>query len=251
MSLQKTILVAFTLLINAVLAGTQPTSDRIADALQKSSDFVPVSTPLIQRGSYLLSYDGKTRNAQWVYERLTADSLDGIVDRSSFDFIEDPLVFAQHRATKDDFKGSGFDRGHLCPAADAKVSPDAMKETFYLSNISPQKPHLNRKHWLKLEKHARDLTKVYEVVEVVSGPLYLPEQDKDGRRYVRYQVIGQNDVAVPTHFFKVILCRKAEIDKVEAFILPKEKLGQNASLEDFMVPLEKIERAAGIVFGHN
>ena len=55
----------------------------------------------------------------------------------------------------------------------------------------------------------------------------------------------------PHIFFKVILCRKAEIDKVEAFILPKEKLGQNASLEDFMVPLEKIERAAGIVFGHN
>lgn len=196
----------------------------------------------------MLAYDGKTRNPHWVYEKLSAESLKGSVDRGHFDFKEDPLIPAILRATNEDYKGSGFDRGHLCPAADARSSLEVMKETFYLSNIAPQTPHLNRKYWLKLEKHARDLTKAYELVEVVSGALYMPQEDKDGKRYVKYQVIGANDVAVPTHFFKAIRCQKATAVKIEAYIIPNQPIQQDPPLSEFKVALEKVEKAAGIVF---
>lgn len=250
MSLLKIFLITLSLAISGVLADIRPSSDPVSIASNEASNFIPLSTPLIHRESSLLSYDGKTRNAHWVYQKLTADSLEGDVDRGSFDFMEDPLVPSMYGATKNDFKDSDFDRGHLCPAADAKASPDAMKDTFYLSNISPQYPHLNRKLWLSLETRARNLTKHYEYVEVISGPLYLPEQGDDGKRYVKFQVIGQNDVAVPTHFFKVIHARKAELEKIEAYIVPNKKIYWETSLAEFRVDLEKVEKTAGIVFGH-
>ncbi|MBS0607141.1 MAG: DNA/RNA non-specific endonuclease [Verrucomicrobia bacterium] len=207
---------------------------------------LPISEIKVERRAYELAYDGQHKQARWVYERLTADSVKGASDRSDFDFQEDPFIPAVLRSTKADYAKSGFDRGHLCPAADARFSDEAMKETFYLSNISPQCPQLNRGYWLKLEKHVRDLTNRYEVIHVFTGGLYLPKQEADGKWYVRYQVIGKNDVAVPTHFFKVVLDDRGK--SIEAFILPNEPITTNTPLESFMSTTEKVEKAAGIYF---
>lgn len=211
------------------------------------STFTPLSTPLIQRKSYTLSYDAKTRNPSWVYEKLTPTSLTKNATRNDYDFTEDPDVPPSHRSTKKDYQGSGFDRGHMCPAADAAANPEALKETFYLSNISPQNPQLNRKYWLKIERHARTLSKNHGSVEIVSGPLFLPETKEDGKRFVTYQVIGKNDVAVPTHFFKALRYQKEGKQQTEAFIVPNKPL-DDQPLSNFQVPLVDIERTAGIIF---
>ncbi|HUD01507.1 MAG TPA: DNA/RNA non-specific endonuclease [Rhabdochlamydiaceae bacterium] len=213
-----------------------------------SQDFQPAPNPVIHRTGYVLAYDGKTRHASWVYEELTANNLEGSIDRAGFDFMEDPLIPASLRAAKKDYKGSGFDRGHLSPAGNARSSSQAMKDTFYLSNISPQHPQLNRKYWVKLEKHVRDLTKVYAKVYVTTGPLFMPEEEKDGKRYVHYQVIGENNVAVPTHYFKVIRGEKEHVVETEAYIIPNRPIEQDPPLKTFAVSLEKVEKAAGLLF---
>uniref|UniRef100_A0A3B5RE98 Endonuclease n=1 Tax=Xiphophorus maculatus TaxID=8083 RepID=A0A3B5RE98_XIPMA len=155
------------------------------------------------RESYVTSYDPRTRTASWVIERLNPASLTGPSDRKRCEFKEDDSVHVFHRATNADYRGSGFDRGHLAAAANHKWSQKAMEDTFYLSNVAPQNPHLNQNTWNNLEKLCRSLTKHYLNVYVCTGPLYLPRQEDDGKLYVRYQVIGRNHVAVPTHFFKV------------------------------------------------
>lgn len=213
--------------------------------------FQPEPAPFIQRQGYQLSYDGRIRGASWVYEELTTASLNGQIDRSHFDFMEDPRIPKFLRATKDDFKGSGFDRGHLRPAANAKSSQQAMLETFYLSNISPQHPQLNRKYWLKLEKHVRDSVKLYDVLYVITGPLFLPRKAADGKWYVHYEVIGNNDVAVPTHYFKVLHGKKGRRITTEAFIIPNEPVSNDFPLKRFAVSLDKVEKAAGLVFKKN
>lgn len=211
------------------------------------SPYLPSSTPLIHREAYTLAYDGRIKSAGWVYEKLTASSLEGDADRTHLEFREDPLIPETLRATKEDYKGSGFDRGHLCPAADARVSMQAMEETFYLSNISPQNPQFNRKYWLKLEKHVRDLTQSYDRVYAITGPLFLAKTEKDGKRYVHYEVIGANEIAVPTHYFKVLHAIRGGEVSTEAYIIPNEPIRQDRPLQDFIVTLEKIEKAAGVI----
>lgn len=218
------------------------------EVAQSASVFQPQPNPVIHRAGYVLAYDGKTRHASWVYEELIAENLEGSIDRANFDFMEDPLIPLPLRASKEDYKGSGFDRGHLSPAGNAKSSAEMMKDTFYLSNISPQHPQLNRKYWVKLEKYARDLTKIYPIVYVITGPLFMSKKAEDGKRYVKYQVIGENEVAVPTHYFKVIRGRRNQTIETEAYIIPNQPIEQDPPLKTFAVSLEKVERAAGIIF---
>lgn len=209
--------------------------------------YLPSSNPFIQREAYMLAYDGRIKSASWVYEKLSASFLQGKANRARFDFMEDPLIPRMIQATKEDYKGSGFDRGHLCPAADARANDQSMKETFYFSNISPQNPQLNRQYWAKLEKHVRQLTQSYDRVYAITGPLFLAKTGKDGKRYVHYEVIGASEVAVPTHYFKVIRAVKGDIVDTKAYIIPNEEILQDPPLDDFAVAVEKIEKAAGFV----
>ncbi|XP_031165257.1 endonuclease G, mitochondrial [Sander lucioperca] len=205
------------------------------------------------RESYVTSYDPRTRTASWVIERLDPASLSGPSNRKYCDFKEDDSVHVFHRATNEDYRGSGFDRGHLAAAANHKWSQKAMQDTFYLSNIAPQNPHLNQKAWNNLEQLCRSLTKRYLNVFVCTGPLYLPRQEADGKLYVRYQVLGRNHVAVPTHFFKVLILEQGGGRGVElrSYVLPNEPIDEKIPLERFLVPIETIERASGLQFVPN
>ncbi|XP_061749959.1 endonuclease G, mitochondrial [Nerophis ophidion] len=205
------------------------------------------------RESYVSSYDPRTRTPSWVIERLSGTSLSGSADRKFCDFKEDDSLHVYHRATNADYKGSGLDRGHMAAAANHKWSQKAMEDTFYLSNVVPQNPHLNQKAWNNLEKLCRSLTKRYANVYVCSGPLYLPRQEADGKLYVRYQVLGRNHVAVPTHFFKVLILEQAQGEGVElrSYVLPNEPVDEKIPLERFLVPIETIERASGLLFVPN
>ncbi|KAM9858865.1 endonuclease G, mitochondrial [Aulostomus maculatus] len=203
------------------------------------------------RESYVTSYDPRTRTASWVIEWLRPSTLSGTADRKCCDFKEDDSIHIYHRATNTDYRGSGFDRGHLAAAANHKWSQKAMEDTFYLSNITPQNPHLNQNTWNNLEKLCRSLTKRYANVYVCTGPLYLPRQEGDGKLYIHYQVLGQNHVAVPTHFFKVLILEKPDGLELRSYILPNEAVDVNTPLERFLVPIETIERASGLLFVPN
>jgi endonuclease G len=210
----------------------------------------PISSFLIHRPGYSLAYDARNKNPLWVYEHLTAENIKGNTDRSHSDFKEDETIPQHLRATLSDYKGQGFDRGHMAPAADHKSQPQAMSDTFFMTNMCPQCPQFNRGYWAKLEKHVRDLTKTYQNVYVITGPLYIPHDESDGR-YVKYKVIGSNDVSVPTHFFKII---KAENNngKIEtcAYILPNQEIQSHIPIEKFQTTIKNIEKLAGILLNN-
>ncbi|KAJ2796041.1 nuclease [Coemansia helicoidea] len=203
------------------------------------------------RQRYAASFNRALRNPNWVAEHLTADNLKGSGDRANSEFKEDPAVPAMFRALLKDYFRSGYDRGHMCPAADAKRDSASMDETFLLANIAPQVGKgFNRNYWASLESFVRGLTKTFDDVYCISGPLYLPQKEGD-KWVVKYEVIGNPpNVAVPTHFFKVILARRAGDSKfaIGAFALPNRPIDDKTPLADFSQPIEAVEKAAGLQF---
>lgn len=213
---------------------------------------LPGLSQLKTRQSHVLSYDSRLRGPVWVLEQLNGERLQGGANRQDSDFIEDDSVHPYHRAFNSDYRGSGFDRGHLAAAANHKWSQKAMDETFILSNVYPQNPNLNQNAWNKLEKSCRGLTRSNRNVYVCTGPLFLPKREADGKTYVKYQVIGANHVAVPTHFFKVVVLEKynGEIE-LRPYVMPNCPVDDQIPLDRFLVPIESIERAAGLLFVPN
>lgn len=197
----------------------------------------------ISRVAYNLMYNGATRTPYWVYECVCKKDLEKNCNRKDVNFREDPELPELVRSTLQDYRKSGFDRGHLSPSADRTYDCGILQEVFYLSNMSPQIHSFNSGHWEKLERYVRELTNQYDKVHVFSIPLYLPHQKGD-KKYVQYEVIGENNVAVPTHFAKAIFAG----DNIFAFILPHEDIDSQIPLNNFKVTLEKIERASGFIF---
>ncbi|KKZ64008.1 endonuclease G, mitochondrial [[Emmonsia] crescens] len=201
------------------------------------------------------AFDRRTRNPSWVAEHITPESVaQKNADRKQSTFYEEQAIPQAFRARLSDYFRSGYDRGHQVPAADAKWSQDAMDATFSLANMCPQVGEgFNRDYWAHFEDFCRRLTKVYPSVRIVTGPLYLPKRDSaDGKWKVTYEVIGNPpNVAVPTHFFKVILAEDGSTGgkvSLGAFVLPNARIPNEKSLRDFEVPLEAVERASGLEF---
>ncbi|GMM57213.1 ribonuclease [Maudiozyma humilis] len=213
-----------------------------------------------RRGSLVSCYDREKRNPAWVVEHFTPASLatrGG--NRKGSVFTEDEALPELFRARLADYFRSGYDRGHMVPAADAKWSQQAMDDTFFLSNMCPQVGQgFNRDYWAHFEFFCRDLTKQYDSVRVMTGPLYLPHKDADGKTRVSYEVIGNPpNVAVPTHFFKLVVAEKPLAGKnsdkiaVQAFVLPNAVISNETPLTDFVVPTSTVERHAGITLLQN
>ncbi|KAJ1651356.1 nuclease [Dispira simplex] len=213
--------------------------------------------------AYVSNWNRHLRNPNWVFEHLTRDNIrrppkDGKdePDRTHSNFREDKNIPPTFRSLLKDYFKSGYDRGHLVPAADAKRSQEAMDETFLLSNISPQVGQgFNRDYWAYFETFTRRLTKHFSDVYVFTGPLYLPKPipGSSGRFKMEFEVIGNPpNVAVPTHFYKVIVARDAQGSyALEGFVLPNAIIPDDTPLDSFVTPIDAIEKAAGLIFFDN
>ena len=178
----------------------------------------------------LIAFDTRNKNPVFVVERLLPNNKhsSGAAIRKNKRFYEESTLAPYHRSRNHHYRNSGYDRGHLAPAADFPFNDDEMNDTFALTNASPQMPRFNRTMWLRLEEFVRsvaekesaavkrDNTASNEEKEVetwvISGPLWLPSSisktplGEDGFRY-SYAGIGKPPslVSVPTHFFKVVV----------------------------------------------
>lgn len=182
--------------------------------------------------AYSLQYNEETEQAYWVAWELAADELNGSAKRSN-KFMEDPKI-TTGTATNADYYKSGFDRGHLAPAADMTFDDQAMQESFYYSNMAPQNPSFNRGIWKKLEAKSRAWAKIYNPVYIVAGPLFISE----------YQSIGKNNVAIPSHFYRAALVINDSIQQAIGFIIPNEK--GNKPLDQYAVSIDSIESVSGL-----
>lgn len=142
------------------------------------------------RSGYVASYDARTRTPRWVLERITAESCAGVGTRKKSRFVEDDEVDGAHAAKLSDYRGSGYDRGHLAAAAGHKNTQRAMDDTFSLLNVCPQVGDgFNRDYWARLEQFTRELATTHSKaggdVLVATGPLFLPIETGASERRAR------------------------------------------------------------------
>lgn len=154
------------------------------------------SEQILYRKGYVISYNKEYKIPNWVAWHLTAEHVTGPIPRPGNAWHEDTLV-PEPRATISDYKGSGWSRGHMCPAGDNKWNDEAMYDSFLLTNCCPQNANLNNGDWNKIEMTCRRWAERYGDIYIVCGPI-LFNQD--------HETIGINNIVVPEAFFKVVLC---------------------------------------------
>lgn len=208
--------------------------------LGQRSSYLPTSTTnqIINHTYYTLSYSKQNKQAEWVIYLLTRENVQNTRSLRSDDFRVDPLITSAS-ASLEDYKNSGYDRGHLCPAADMSFDTKAMSESFYLSNMSPQNPSFNRGIWKSLEELVRSWAIQEDSLYVVTGPVFVDNKGK----------IGPDSVTIPGFYYKVI-CDPTGEKKMIGFLLPNEK-GASKVLSDYSFSVDYIEEVTNIDFFHN
>lgn len=211
-------------------------STTLPKELQGEFDYLPTSTTnqIVKHNNYTLSYAEPYEQAEWVaYKLIKSQIVDNNYKRPYF--IEDPLVKTRSADWRN-YRKSGYDKGHLCPAGDREFSREAYNETFYTSNISPQLSRFNAGIWNRLEQKVRYWATKYDTLYVVTGGVLTKD----------LKTIGIEKVAVPEYFYKILVNKKNGDYKMIAFLVPHKDTSQ--SIYDFVVSVDSIEKLTGIDF---
>ncbi len=187
------------------------------------------------RTGYTVSYNNTYKTPNWVAWELTRQETNGEEGRKK-KFSPDPDL-PEPRVEHYDYTNSGYDRGHMVPAADMKWSEQAMEESFYMSNVCPQNQKLNRDDWGDLEETCRGWARKYGTVYIACGPIY---DSKSPKR------IGEHQVAVPDRFFKVVLIYNRKNPIAMGFLF--ENKAHHQKLSNYMVPVDEVEEITGLDF---
>lgn len=201
-------------------------------------DFYPKSNAnqVVNHGYFALAYSEYHEQAEWVAYEMTVEQLNQKnVDRTD-NFREDARISSGSAALKD-YRGSGYDRGHLCPAGDMAFSYESMSTSFFMSNMSPQEKGFNRGIWRELEESVRDWTRSNKNLYIVTGPVLTKRAKKR---------IGKNKVVVPRAYYKALLDLSNPEQKAVAFLIPNEKSSKH--LHDFIMPIDSLEAITEIDF---
>ncbi len=209
---------------------------------------MPAADQIMFNRYFVIGYSYYFRQAKWALEIVDPilwTDPDDVVARSG-NFRPDYRVPPIFRAELADFRGSGYDRGHLVASANQRDLEIQNSETFLLSNMSPQHPDLNRRIWRELEEQVRELNERENVLEtyVICGPLFNFDQEVE----TIGDSGGANDVTlpVPHAYFKSIL---TENDRgrlhMWSFSIPNER--SDRPLEEFRVSTSRIEQWSGLL----
>ena len=211
---------------------------------RKNSEIILVETPKVPQGTdeqillhkgFAVSYNKSMRLPNWVAYELTEAEVDGQVPRARH-FDIDPTVRGV-QATNDDYRNSGWDKGHLVPAGDMKWDSLAMRESFYFSNVCPQNHNLNGGDWRSLEELCRDYARRYGSVWIAAGPIVMDNV---------YGRIGYNNVVVPDAFFKVLMVKTDGRFEGVGFVFRNE--AGHRKLIAYAMSIDEVEEMTGIDF---
>lgn len=204
--------------------------------ISEDFDYLPTSTTrdIIYHKFYSLSYVEKYEQAEWVAYTLKKEHITSVNLKRPY-FIQDKKV-KTGSADWRNYKNSGYTKGHLVPAGDRKFNKEAFDNTFLTSNISPQKADFNGGIWNKLEQKTRYWAQKYEELYVVTGGILSDD----------LTTIGDENVAVPKYFYKILLDYTQPEVKAIAFLIPHEK--SDLPLFEFVTTINKIEKLTNIDF---
>lgn len=194
------------------------------------------TSSILRREGFTIGYDRVNYQARWVAYMITKQELDGHSKRSSH-FYPEPEV-AGYSATDSDYRKSGFDRGHLAPAADMAWSERSMRESFSYANVSPQKPAFNRGIWKKLEEQVRNWSREFDTIWVVTGPVF--DSINNNRL--------NNRITIPTHFYKALLSHHRQHWQAIAFLMPNQ--GSTDPVQQYTLSVRRLEKVTRIDFFH-
>lgn len=198
------------------------------------------ASQLVVHEGYRLSYNADYKVPNWVFYELTRNELNGGVRRSD-KFCPDPDISSAQSASLDDYRRSGYDRGHIAPAADFSWGSTAMDESFYLSNMCPQKHAFNAGVWKVLEDNVRGWAQRDSAICIAAGPVLTPAGMSGP-----IETIGKGEVLVPQYFYKVVLSPFGERPKAIGFVMPNAKSARPVS--SFAVSVDSVERLTMIDF---
>lgn len=193
------------------------------------------NTQYLCRQNYAVHYRFDTKTAEWVAERITVEDISGDARRRN-DFRADNDIPADHRASLADYARSGYDRGHMSPAAANTQTAEIMSESFLLTNMVPQAPRHNRGIWRILELRVNQWVEQGKDIYVINGTIY----DQG------YKTIGAGEVGVPTAMYKIIVDRSQP--KAIAFLIPNTDDPSASELGTFAVTVRHIEELTGLDF---
>ncbi|CAM1334060.1 DNA/RNA non-specific endonuclease [Tenacibaculum aestuariivivum] len=217
---------------NSLIQATQTSNTTTAN----SFNYLPTSTTgvVVKHKGYQLSYNELHEQAEWVAYSLSKNDIVYNNFKRPY-FINDPKV-STNSANWRSYKKSGYDKGHLCPAGDKRYSKQAHDETFYTSNITPQKHDFNAGIWNKLEQKTRYWAKKYQYLYIITGGILTNN----------LKTIGKDKVSVPDEFYKIILDYTQPEIKAIAFLLPHQE--SKKPLYNFVVSIDFLEQKTGIDF---
>ena len=194
---------------------------------------------ILKRKNYTLSFNKETNLPNWVAWRLDKQRLIEKVSRKGYSFKPDPDLNPTQAVVTQDYAHSGYDRGHMCPAGDSRWSGEAMKESFYMTNICPQHPNLNGGDWHELEQACRRWA-LEGPIYIVCGPILYKKTSP--------QYIGkEHRIRVPEAFFKVILAG-VEKGKPKAIGFIYKNTAGNHPLDAYVNSIDQVERITGLDF---
>ena len=247
MTMKNLLLSTFLVATSIASAIALPISTPNVASFSNTSASLPLEQPatlhnhpeqIVVHTGYRLSFNRETLCPNWVAWELTANETEGSVQRSN-DFRPDEMLPCRYQVTTDDYKHSGYDRGHMCPSADMKWSSTAQSECFFMSNICPQTHALNAGGWEKVERACRRWAKREGKVYIVCGPIF-----NDSRKQL---YIGKSvKVRVPNAFFKVVLSLKKGGEKAIGFYFTNRDGKQN--MGDATKTVDEIEKITGMDF---
>jgi endonuclease G len=182
----------------------------------------------LHKTAFDICYSCKDKHPIVVAYILKGDLVKKKISRKGLSFRPDYNLPAKCRSYTKDYSRTGYDRGHLASNASFDYDRKIQKETFLMSNISPQKPQLNRRYWAKVEKFTRYLAVKYKQVEVVTGVC-------GNKGHIK------NKVGIPAWWYKIIYI--PELNKTVAFLAPNTNMGMSkAKLKEYKTTLEEIKR---------
>ncbi|ORC37739.1 hypothetical protein B4O97_01685 [Marispirochaeta aestuarii] len=222
----------------------RPLASSISDYLENPETLaVPVSLEemvfeIIEKEGFLLAYSRERQIPLWVGYELTAEELAGDLERLDYFSKDDDL--GDSSPVSSSYTGSGYDRGHMIPAADVKWSEAAMADSFLMSNVAPQIPELNRGPWRELEEAIRELAKAEGAVIVITGPVLTEDE---------YPRLGGGGSVIPLYYFKVVLDYREPGIRAWGFLMPNTgEMLSDREYEDFLFSVDRVEEFTGYDF---